>query len=177
MFHRQNLAADLLEPLGMEPREAGAEPGEPSNFQAWYVRSANNSRERSEARLEAEQESAVCSDQEMEEQLEEAVGAELLEEGQQLASPAHSSLPSNHNPFLGEPAGNLGSNGNLAMAVGGAVGGAIRRNSGFVRNVNQGPGTPYNWQSTKQTVKERFAFMFNNEILSDVHFKVKFNSI
>merc|ERR1712013_227513 len=59
------------------------------------------------------------------------------------------------------------SNGNLAM------GGAIpRRNSGYVRNVNQGPGTLYNWQATKTTVKERFAFMFNNEILADVHFKV-----
>ncbi len=30
----------------------------------------------------------------------------------------------------------------------------------------------YNWQSTKMTVKERLAFMFNNEILSDVHFLV-----
>uniref|UniRef100_A0A1B6F9I4 BTB domain-containing protein n=2 Tax=Proconiini TaxID=565685 RepID=A0A1B6F9I4_9HEMI len=30
----------------------------------------------------------------------------------------------------------------------------------------------YNWQATKTTVKERFAFMFNNEILSDVHFIV-----
>ncbi|KAF4531588.1 hypothetical protein B566_EDAN010054 [Ephemera danica] len=30
----------------------------------------------------------------------------------------------------------------------------------------------YNWQSTKTTVKERFAFMFNNEVLSDVHFLV-----
>ncbi|XP_002740428.1 BTB/POZ domain-containing protein 2 [Saccoglossus kowalevskii] len=31
---------------------------------------------------------------------------------------------------------------------------------------------PYNWQATKTTVKERFTFMFNNEILSDVHFIV-----
>lgn len=30
----------------------------------------------------------------------------------------------------------------------------------------------YNWQATKPTVKERFAFMFNNEILCDVHFIV-----
>jgi len=30
----------------------------------------------------------------------------------------------------------------------------------------------YNWQATKTTVQERFAFMFNNEILSDVHFVV-----
>ena len=51
-----------------------------------------------------------------------------------------------------------------------------RRNSGFVRNnVNQGAASLYNWQATKTTVKERFAFMFNNEILADVHFKVKFN--
>jgi hypothetical protein len=32
----------------------------------------------------------------------------------------------------------------------------------------------YNWLATKTTVKERFAFMFNNEILEDVHFKVIF---
>jgi hypothetical protein len=81
------------------------------------------------------------------------------------------SLPTNHNPFLGEPGGSI-SNGNLA------VGGAIpRRNSGYVRNVNQGPGTLYNWQATKTTVKERFAFMFNNEILADVHFKVRYIGI
>uniref|UniRef100_A0A6I8NRI7 BTB domain containing 2 n=2 Tax=Ornithorhynchus anatinus TaxID=9258 RepID=A0A6I8NRI7_ORNAN len=30
----------------------------------------------------------------------------------------------------------------------------------------------YNWQATKPTVKERFAFLFNNEVLSDVHFLV-----
>ncbi len=30
----------------------------------------------------------------------------------------------------------------------------------------------YNWQATKITVKERFAFLFNNEVLSDVHFLV-----
>nr|XP_029488326.1 BTB/POZ domain-containing protein 2-like [Oncorhynchus nerka] len=30
----------------------------------------------------------------------------------------------------------------------------------------------YNWQATKNTVKERFAFLFNNEVLSDVHFLV-----
>ncbi|XP_072022751.1 BTB/POZ domain-containing protein 2-like [Amphiura filiformis] len=36
----------------------------------------------------------------------------------------------------------------------------------------RGEIVPYNWQSTKTSVKERFAFMFNNEILSDVHFLV-----
>ncbi|XP_029469797.1 BTB/POZ domain-containing protein 2 isoform X2 [Rhinatrema bivittatum] len=30
----------------------------------------------------------------------------------------------------------------------------------------------YNWQATKTTVKERFTFLFNNEVLSDVHFLV-----
>ncbi len=38
-------------------------------------------------------------------------------------------------------------------------------------NVSQQLGM-YNWQSTKMTVKERLAFMFNNEILADVHFIV-----
>jgi hypothetical protein len=33
-------------------------------------------------------------------------------------------------------------------------------------------GLLYNWLATKTTVKEHFAFMFNNEILADVHFKV-----
>lgn len=30
----------------------------------------------------------------------------------------------------------------------------------------------YNWQSSKTTLKERLAFMFNNEIMADVHFVV-----
>ena len=210
-------AAELLENLEGDLRDDEGE-GEPSNFQAWYVRSANNShsrsRERSEARLEQEQESEP--DQEMEDQMEdlgadndvqqgaEGFGRDAVDvggfDGEQgfdradfernerferhlyrslsLEPPESAennplggasnlaSLPSNHNPFLGEPGGSI-SNGNLAM------GGAIpRRNSGYVRNVNQGPGTLYNWQATKTTVKERFAFMFNNEILADVHFKV-----
>lgn len=30
----------------------------------------------------------------------------------------------------------------------------------------------YNWQATKSSLKERFAFLFNNELLSDVRFVV-----
>ncbi|KAH0617197.1 hypothetical protein JD844_029017 [Phrynosoma platyrhinos] len=30
----------------------------------------------------------------------------------------------------------------------------------------------YNWQATKPTLQERFVFLFNNELLSDVHFVV-----
>ncbi|XP_077295988.1 BTB/POZ domain-containing protein 2-like [Arctopsyche grandis] len=30
----------------------------------------------------------------------------------------------------------------------------------------------YNWQATKTTLKERFAFLFNSEVLADVHFLV-----
>lgn len=30
----------------------------------------------------------------------------------------------------------------------------------------------YNWQATKNSLKERFAFLFNNELLSDVRFIV-----
>ena len=204
MFIRNNLAnlaaADILENLGNDPQED--EEGEPSNFQAWYVRSANNSRsrERSEARLEVEQDSEPDQDMDMgeqlEEELEEVAGVDQensddkldydpqerferqyrslsLEQGETEAAaenlaltgaPSLQSLPTNHNPFLGEP---------LAAAIGNGNYGAVpRRNSGYVRNVNQGPGTLYNWQATKTTVKERFAFMFNNEILADVHFKV-----
>jgi len=203
MFMRNNLAnmaaaADILENLAGDDREE--EEGEPSNFQAWYVRSANNSRsrDRSEARLEQEAESE-SGDQEMEDGLEEELGLDTTGEregadpeferaeryvGHMFRSlsmeqaeaapgeaatvggvPGLASLPSNHNPFLGEPGPGNSGNGNF--------GGAIpRRNSGYVRNVNQGPGTLYNWQATKTTVNERFAFMFNNEILADVHFKV-----
>ena len=30
----------------------------------------------------------------------------------------------------------------------------------------------YNWQATKTTLKERFLYLFNNELQSDVHFVV-----
>ena len=211
MFIRNNLAnlaaADILENLGADPQEE--EEGEPSNFQAWYVRSANNSRsrERSEARLEVEADSEPDQDMDQLEELEDVAGGEReisdeaevhydklefehqgrferqfrslsLEQTEAdipaenlalLAAPSLQSLPSNHNPFLGEPP---------AAAIGNGNYGAVpRRNSGYVRNVNQGPGTLYNWQATKTTVKERFAFMFNNEILADVHFKVSPNEI
>ncbi len=33
-------------------------------------------------------------------------------------------------------------------------------------------GVPYNWQSTKMSLRERLAFMFNNETMADVHFIV-----
>ena len=177
---------ELLENL-QDDLSQDEDHNEPSNFQAWYVRSANNSqsrsRERSAIRQEQEQDLSE-PDQDMEETLEgeqgeEAAGGyERFERhlfrslsldpegavGGAGSIGSRASLPSNHNPFLNEPVGN----GNL-----GAAGGAVpRRNSGYVRNVNQGPGTLYNWQATKTTVKERFAFMFNNEILADVHFKV-----
>ena len=177
---------ELLENL-QDDLSQDEDHNEPSNFQAWYVRSANNSqsrsRERSAIRQEQEQDLSE-PDQDMEETLEgeqgeeQAGGYERFERhlfrslsldpegavGGSGMPGSLASLPSNHNPFLNEPVGN----GNL-----GAAGGAVpRRNSGYVRNVNQGPGTLYNWQATKTTVKERFAFMFNNEILADVHFKV-----
>lgn len=37
---------------------------------------------------------------------------------------------------------------------------------------NNTGGRLHNWQATKTTVKERLSFLFNNEILSDVHFIV-----
>eukprot|EP00088_Acartia_fossae_P037184 TRINITY_DN38355_c0_g2_i7.p1 TRINITY_DN38355_c0_g2~~TRINITY_DN38355_c0_g2_i7.p1 ORF type:complete len:909 (-),score=209.45 TRINITY_DN38355_c0_g2_i7:467-3193(-) len=83
------------------------------------------------------------------------------------------------------------SNVNLA-ALGGALPRGERRNASYLRN--QPPnnssssvgtsscstsgtspgsvGTLYNWQATKTSVHERFAFMFNNELLADIHFKV-----
>lgn len=45
-------------------------------------------------------------------------------------------------------------------------------NSGCSQSLHSNSHPVYNWQATKTTVKERFAFMFNNEILCDVHFIV-----
>jgi len=35
-----------------------------------------------------------------------------------------------------------------------------------------GDGIPYNWQSSKINVKDRLAYMFNSEVMADVHFVV-----
>jgi len=175
---------------------------EPSNFQAWYVRSANNSRNRNRGELRGEQsaDSEPDQDMEMDPTINEAAntsdkdldGELSREEGPEYDRPSfdrserldklyrslslepehQDALPSNPKPFLDEPHSvHSVSNGNLS-ASGGAIPRTERRNAGYYRNVNQGPGTLYNWQSTKTTVQERFAFMFNNEILADVHFKV-----
>lgn len=80
----------------------------------------------------------------------------------------------------------------IAGAVGGSMAAAVASNMvGPVSNSGQAHATHsslsappaaaavlvyrepvYNWQATKSTVKERFAFLFNNEVLSDVHFLV-----
>lgn len=181
---------------------------EPSNFQAWYIRSANNSRNRERGEMRGEQSADSEPDQDMEDSLPDPVlveGADLdlepsgssfdRDEGPDYEQPRYTRAeraeridrllyrglsldlmdppppppegsPSNQNPhhLRHQP-----TNGNM-----GDSGGAVprRQNTSYVRNVNQGPGTLYNWQATKTTVKERFAFMFNNEILADVHFKV-----
>lgn len=47
--------------------------------------------------------------------------------------------------------------------------------SSAIENLQQTNNTGcrlHNWQATKTTVKERLSFLFNNEILSDVHFIV-----
>ncbi|MCI4390876.1 hypothetical protein PGIGA_G00128060 [Pangasianodon gigas] len=80
----------------------------------------------------------------------------------------------------------------IAGAVGGSMAAAVASNmTGPASNSGPAPATHsslsappaaaavlvyrepvYNWQATKSTVKERFAFLFNNEVLSDVHFLV-----
>jgi len=176
---------------------------EPSNFQAWYVRSANNSRNRNRGELRGELSGESEPDQDMEENVLGAVGGAAArapepepslsfdkDEGVDYDLPdfdraerldkLYRSLSLDQegdDPPCNQPRGFLEqqqqpyslSNGNLATA---STSRAERRNTSYVRNVNQGPGTLYNWQATKTTVQERFAFMFNNEILADVHFKV-----
>jgi len=141
---------------------------EPSNFQAWYVRSANSSNNRPLMDDGAGEECAESEPGEddrgdLESDSEVKLERQLFR-SLSLDQDLGNSLPSNHNHFLVEAPSNA------SLPVTGAV---PRRNSSFyTHNVNQGPGTLYNWQATKTTVKERFAFMFNNEILADVHFKV-----
>ncbi|XP_063738160.1 BTB/POZ domain-containing protein 1-like isoform X2 [Eleginops maclovinus] len=52
----------------------------------------------------------------------------------------------------------------------GAAPGAARSASPPVLGLQREP--MYNWQATKSSLKERFAFLFNNELLSDVRFIV-----
>ncbi|XP_041649869.1 BTB/POZ domain-containing protein 1-like isoform X1 [Cheilinus undulatus] len=51
-----------------------------------------------------------------------------------------------------------------------ASGGPARSASPPVHGLHREP--MYNWQATKSSLKERFAFLFNNELLSDVRFIV-----
>ncbi|XP_014674739.1 PREDICTED: BTB/POZ domain-containing protein 1-like [Priapulus caudatus] len=53
-------------------------------------------------------------------------------------------------------------------AVAAAAAAAGRCSNALAHNIGQ----YYNWQATKTTCRERLAFLFNNEILSDVHFMV-----
>ncbi|XP_071434203.1 BTB/POZ domain-containing protein 2-like isoform X2 [Pithys albifrons albifrons] len=72
------------------------------------------------------------------------------------------------------PAAGGGAGGPAAAAAAAAAGVAAAGAAGGAG----GPGGAlqrepvYNWQATKPTVQERFAFLFNNEVLSDVHFLV-----
>src|SRR5690242_2344794 len=43
---------------------------------------------------------------------------------------------------------------------------------GVARGNQQHNQNVHNWQATKHCLKERFSFMFNNEVLADVHFLV-----
>ncbi|XP_064898125.1 BTB/POZ domain-containing protein 2 isoform X2 [Columba livia] len=70
---------------------------------------------------------------------------------------------------------------NPAASGGGAGGPAAAAAAAGAAGAAGGAGGPggalqrepvYNWQATKPTVQERFAFLFNNEVLSDVHFLV-----
>ncbi|KAL7992925.1 hypothetical protein Chor_017181 [Crotalus horridus] len=90
-----------------------------------------------------------------------------------VASPqASSSSGPTHNHGAGGRSSNP-----LPVAASGAAAAAAASPSGPAFSSSSpllpGPREPaYNWQATKPTVQERFAFLFNNEVLSDVHFLV-----
>ncbi|XP_065714155.1 BTB/POZ domain-containing protein 2 [Patagioenas fasciata] len=85
------------------------------------------------------------------------------------APPSPPGLTYNQCGAANPAAGGGGAGGPAAAAAAGAAGAAAGAG---------GPGGAlqrepvYNWQATKPTVQERFAFLFNNEVLSDVHFLV-----
>ncbi|XP_013142822.1 PREDICTED: BTB/POZ domain-containing protein 2-like [Papilio polytes] len=63
---------------------------------------------------------------------------------------------------------------NVADEDNGRIPEAIPSSSSAIENLqpSNNTGRLHNWQATKTTVKERLSFLFNNEILSDVHFIV-----
>ncbi|KAK2152831.1 hypothetical protein LSH36_316g01038 [Paralvinella palmiformis] len=65
--------------------------------------------------------------------------------------------------------------GTAVRPVGAQVGVALGTNSGAsLQSASAAVSQPvyYNWQASKANIKERLAFMFNNEIMADVHFLV-----
>lgn len=75
-------------------------------------------------------------------------------------------LTYNQSGAANPPAASGGAGGPAAAGAAGAAGGAGGPGGALQRE------PVYNWQATKPTVQERFAFLFNNEVLSDVHFLV-----
>ncbi|KAK5915583.1 hypothetical protein CesoFtcFv8_001163 [Champsocephalus esox] len=67
-------------------------------------------------------------------------------------------------------AASVPSNAPVSSAAPGAAPGAARSASPPELGLQREP--MYNWQATKSSLKERFAFLFNNELLSDVRFIV-----
>ncbi|KPJ04470.1 BTB/POZ domain-containing protein 2 [Papilio xuthus] len=63
---------------------------------------------------------------------------------------------------------------NVADEDNGRIPEAVPSSSSAIENLqpSNNTGRLHNWQATKTTVKERLSFLFNNEILSDVHFIV-----
>lgn len=79
-----------------------------------------------------------------------------------------SGLASNHDGQ--EAASNSAQSGAAAVVSNLPASGPGRSASPPVLGLHREP--MYNWQATKSSLKERFAFLFNNELLSDVRFIV-----
>ncbi len=63
--------------------------------------------------------------------------------------------------------------GDNSGALQGAVGGVPQHQPNSAQqNQIAGNIVPYNWQACKTTVKERLSYMFNNDVMADVHFVV-----
>ncbi|CAH0725118.1 unnamed protein product, partial [Brenthis ino] len=87
-----------------------------------------------------------------------------LEEGAGDEQPPQNMLPSNQQSRQGSHIDEESGHASEPMPSSSAI--------ENLQPTNNTGGRLHNWQATKTTVKERLSFLFNNEILSDVHFIV-----
>uniref|UniRef100_A0A915JGC8 Uncharacterized protein n=1 Tax=Romanomermis culicivorax TaxID=13658 RepID=A0A915JGC8_ROMCU len=96
-------------------------------------------------------------------------GAALNNLGPSSSSAFSSNIASAFQPLV--HMGDTASSSSL-LTLGRSATATTSHNASLLPNQSATNNPLHNWQSTKQTLRERFSFMFCNEILADVHFIV-----